>query len=147
MSEAKKISSTGYDLTPPDEATMAMLRGQLDELARSVTCEAGTERAGTGRLLHNKAEGTYVCVVCKLPLFKSASKFDSGTGWPSFHQAFDKQHVKETLDRSHGMTRVENTCARCGAHLGHLFTDGPKPTGLRYCMNGVAMKFVPKTTG
>lgn len=108
-----------------------------------ITQEKGTERAFTGVYWDHHEKGTYECVCCGLPLFLSDTKFDSGCGWPSFFQAVKKENVKETLDTSHGMIRTEITCGRCGAHLGHVFDDGPKPTGLRYCLNSGAMKFVP----
>ena len=106
----------------------------------------GTERAGTSPLDKIYAPGTYNCAGCDLPLFTSDTKFDSGTGWPSFYQPIENA-VGSTVDSSFFMTRTEIHCRRCGGHLGHVFADGPKPTGLRYCMNGVAMKFVPKATG
>jgi peptide-methionine (R)-S-oxide reductase len=108
-----------------------------------VTRKAGTERAFTGPNWDNHAKGTYVCVCCDLPLFSSETKFDSGTGWPSFWQPIAKDAVQEKTDRSFFVTRTEVLCRRCDAHLGHVFDDGPKPTGLRYCMNGTAMKFIP----
>lgn len=104
----------------------------------------GTERPGTGELLHNKQEGVYACAACRLPLFVSDTKFESGTGWPSFFQPVYKGNVREVPDYSHGMKRVEVECARCGGHLGHVFNDGPPPTGLRYCMNSLSLTFVKK---
>jgi peptide-methionine (R)-S-oxide reductase len=105
--------------------------------------EHGTERAGTSPLDHNYAPGTYACAGCDLPLFSSETKFNSGTGWPSFFKPLDNA-VSTTSDTSFFMTRTEVHCRRCGGHLGHVFEDGPKPTGLRYCMNGVSLKFDPK---
>jgi peptide-methionine (R)-S-oxide reductase len=112
----------------------------------SVMRRHGTERAGTSPLNKEHRAGSYSCAACGLPLFESSTKFDSGTGWPSFFAPLAKA-VGTTTDRSLGMARTEVHCARCGGHLGHVFPDGPKPSGERYCMNGVALKFEPKTTG
>jgi len=103
--------------------------------------QQGTERAFTGKYHNHHAEGRYLCAACNLPLFSSKTKFDSGTGWPSFFAALEKAHVEELVDLSHGMCRIEVRCARCGGHLGHVFDDGPKPTGLRYCINSVSLRF------
>ena len=108
--------------------------------------EHGTERAGTSPLNVEKREGLFVCSACGQPLFTSDTKFESGTGWPSFYQPLDNA-VGKTEDRTFGMLRTEIHCRRCGGHLGHVFDDGPKPTGLRYCMNGVALKFAPAAPG
>jgi len=137
-------SRSGYDITPLSKERVKELASALDPEAFRVTQQSGTERAFCGNLVDNKKDGTYCCVVCGLPLFASNSKFHSGTGWPSFFAPVDRAHVAEREDDSHGMERVEINCARCGAHLGHVFEDGPKPTGLRYCLNSAALKFVEK---
>lgn len=108
----------------------------------SVAREKGTERAFSSPLNDIHDEGIFECVACELPVFSSKAKFDSGTGWPSFYEPIDKESVTEVVDKSLWETRTEVLCARCDSHLGHVFDDGPKPTGLRYCMNGVALKFV-----
>ena len=118
-------------------------RKQLDASAYNVLREKGTERAYSGKYWDNHAKGTYYCAACNLPLFSSDTKFESGTGWPSFYQPINKQNVTQVTDSSFGMERTEVECARCGGHLGHIFDDGPKPTGLRYCMNSVSLTFVP----
>jgi len=119
-------------------------RAQLDPLAYNVLREEGTERAFTGKYHDNKKAGIYSCNGCGLSLFSSDTKFDSGTGWPSFYAPIDKTHVTEDTDISYGMKRVEVLCRKCGGHLGHVFDDGPRPTGLRYCMNSVSLSFKPR---
>ena len=103
--------------------------------------EKGTEMAFTGKYYNHKEDGTYTCAGCDYELFSSETKFDSGTGWPSFYQALDKDRIIEKEDKTLGMTRLEILCARCDSHLGHVFTDGPNPTGLRYCVNSVSLDF------
>ena len=116
------------------------LREKLTPLQYNVTQEAGTERAFTGEYWDTKDPGMYHCVVCDTPLFSSDTKYDSGSGWPSFWEAVDPDAVVRTEDRSFGMVRIEATCAKCGAHLGHIFPDGPRPTGERFCMNSASMR-------
>jgi peptide-methionine (R)-S-oxide reductase len=117
---------------------------QLSPAAYRVLREHGTERAGTSPLNAEKRQGRYLCAACGNPLFASDAKFESGSGWPSFTRPADDTAVGETVDRSHFMVRTEVHCAKCQGHLGHVFPDGPAPTGLRYCMNGVAMRFEPE---
>jgi peptide methionine sulfoxide reductase msrA/msrB len=135
-------SKSGHDITP-------LPRERVEELARKLTPDEarillrkGTEPPFCGTLLDNKKEGVYICRLCSLPLFASKAKFDSGTGWPSFYKSVDKDHVRYVEDRSHGMVRMEILCARCDGHLGHVFDDGPAPSGQRYCLNSASLEFV-----
>ena len=126
------------DARPP--ATDDEYRERLTPEQYHVTREKGTERAFSGAYWDCKEEGTYRCVCCEAPLFSSDTKFDSGTGWPSFYAALDSDAVVTESDRSHGMVRTEAMCANCGAHLGHVFPDGPRPTGTRFCMNSASLR-------
>lgn len=113
----------------------------LTEMQRYVTQEHGTEPPYSGKLLHNKDEGIYHCLICRAPLFLSDSKYDSGCGWPSFYQPFSPEAIRYLEDDSHGMQRVEIRCGSCDAHLGHVFPDGPQPTGERFCVNSASLSF------
>ncbi|MCC6320839.1 MAG: bifunctional methionine sulfoxide reductase B/A protein [Phycisphaerales bacterium] len=143
-----RYSKSGYDITPLTEAGVEELARKLTPEQREIMLAKGTERAFCEKTLHdNKKAGTYVCRLCALPLFSSDAKFDSGTGWPSFYQPVDKDHVRYKQDESHGMLRTEIMCNRCGGHLGHVFEDGPRPTGLRFCLNSASLEFFEKKDG
>jgi peptide-methionine (R)-S-oxide reductase len=135
-------SRSGFDVTPLSGDRVAALAAEFTPDERHVILHQGTESPFCGLLLDNKQPGAYVCRLCGLPLFRSDAKFESGTGWPSFFQPFDPDHVAEITDMSHGMLRVEIRCKRCDAHLGHVFNDGPPPTHKRYCLNSISMQFV-----
>ncbi|THD46006.1 peptide-methionine (R)-S-oxide reductase [Enterobacteriaceae bacterium ML5] len=120
---------------------------QLTEIQRYVTQEHGTERPYMGKLLHNKRDGIYHCLVCNAPLFYSDTKYDSGCGWPSFYQPVEHDAITYLTDNTHGMERVEIRCSNCEAHLGHVFPDGPEPTGERYCVNSASMSFIDGENG
>jgi len=130
-------------MTALSAAERQRLAQRLSAEERRVLLDHGTEPPFCGGLLDNKQEGVYGCRLFGLPLFRSRAKFESGNGWPCFFEPFDPEHVHEIRDVSHGMVRIEIRCQRCGSHLGHVFPDGPPPTGQRYCLNSVAMEFFP----
>ncbi len=137
---SKKVDAVVYEVVK----TEAEWKKQLSPIQYNVLREKGTERAFTGEYWDNHEKGLYICAACQLPLFDSETKFESGTGWPSFYQPVAESSVSIVKDTSYGMVREEVVCRRCGGHLGHVFDDGPEPTGLRYCMNSASMKFEQK---
>jgi peptide-methionine (R)-S-oxide reductase len=138
---ADNKSEMGYDLTPLSREDVERLAKDLTDEEYRILLNHGTEAPFCGTLLDNKLDGTYACRLCGLPLFSSSHKFNSGTGWPSFYRPFGKDHLIEIQDNSYGMRRTEIRCARCGGHQGHVFPDGPPPTGLRYCLNSASLEF------
>ena len=134
-------SSSGYDLRPLRGPDRDRLAASLTAEERHIILDHGTERPFCGTLLNNKESGMYACRLCGLPLFQANAKFESGTGWPSFYQPFDPEHITEVRDTSHGMIRTEVRCRRCDGHLGHVFPDGPPPTHQRYCLNSASLRF------
>ena len=136
-----EIAATQFDLSRPSDVQLQLLSGDLTDEERHVLLEHGTEAPFCGAFLHEKREGAYTCRLCGLPLFTAGDKFESGTGWPSFTTPFAEGHLTYFRDTSYGMIRTEIVCARCGAHQGHVFPDGPPPTGERYCINSVSLEF------
>jgi peptide-methionine (R)-S-oxide reductase len=141
------FSVSGHEISPIDASDRERRIAHLSAEERRVILNQGTEPAFCGGLLDNKLQGVYRCRLCDLPLFKSDAKFNSGTGWPSFFQAFDPEHVRTVRDVSYGMIRDEIRCTRCDGHLGHVFDDGPPPTGQRFCLNSISLVFVEADEG
>lgn len=143
MANLAHRSASGYDLVALTAAEREELAAGLSTEERRVLLNQGTEPPFCGTLLHNKEAGVYACRLCGLPLFQSGTKFESGTGWPSFFDPLDAAHIRELEDTSHGRVRIEIRCRRCDGHLGHVFPDGPPPTHKRYCLNSVSLEFFP----
>lgn len=137
-------TASSFDLTPPTETQLPELAADLSDEERHVLLQHGTEAPFCGVFLTEKRAGLYTCRLCGLPLFRGGAKFESGTGWPSFTTPFAEDHLRYLRDTSHGMVRTEIVCGRCGGHQGHVFPDGPPPTGERYCINSVSLAFTPE---
>lgn len=140
---SKEISGSGYNITPISDDVRTNLAADLTEEQREILLNQGTEPPFCGNLTDTEDDGTYACRLCGLPLFRSDNKFHSRSGWASFYAPFDNDHIRYLTDSKFGMTRTEIRCARCDGHLGHVFDDGPAPTGQRYCLNSASLEFFP----